>query len=105
VGFGIYLPMSITLPVFVGTLLGWLYNRHARTARTERLGVLIASGMIVGESIFGVINAGIIVATNRDAPLAVVPGDFALALPFGLLGWVGLTALLYGWLLKRARTA
>lgn len=105
VGFGIYLPMSITLPVFVGTLLGWLYNRRARTARTERLGVLIASGMIVGESIFGVINAGIIVAANRDAPLAVVGADFAYALPLGVLGWAGLTALLYGWLLRRARAA
>ena len=105
VGFGIYLPMSITLPVFVGTLLGWLYNRHARTARSERLGVLIASGMIVGESIFGVINAGIIVAANRDAPLAVVGEDFALALPFGFMGWAVLTALLYGWLLRRTRSA
>ncbi len=105
VGFGIYLPMSITLPVFVGTLIGWLYNRRARTPRAERLGVLIASGMIVGESIFGVINAAIIVAANRDAPLALVPDDFALALPLGLLGWAGLTALLYGWLLRRTRTA
>jgi hypothetical protein len=105
VGLGIYLPMSATLPVVVGALIGWLYNRRIRTARAERLGVLIASGMIVGESIFGVINAGIIVAANRDAPLAVVGADFAMALPFGLLGFVGLTALLYGWLLRRTQPA
>ena len=105
VGLGIYLPMSATLPVVVGALAGWLYNRRVRTARAERLGVLIASGMIVGESIFGVINAGIIVAANRDAPLAVVPSDFTYALPLGLLGFVGLTALLYGWLLRRTRDA
>ena len=103
VGLGIYLPMSATLPVVAGALIGWFYNRAIRTPRAERLGVLIASGMIVGESIFGVINAGIIVAANRDAPLAVVPDDFALALPFGLLGWAGLTALLYGWLLRRTK--
>ena len=59
----------------------------------------------VGESIFGVLNAGIIVAANRDAPLALVAEDFAWALPFGLLGWMGLTALLYGWLLRRTRAA
>jgi putative OPT family oligopeptide transporter len=101
VGFGIYLPMSVTGAVVVGALTGWLYNRKVRTARAERLGVLIASGMIVGESIFGVINAGIIVAANRDAPLAVVGSDFALATPVAVIGFVGLTALLYGWLLRR----
>jgi putative OPT family oligopeptide transporter len=101
VGFGIYLPMSITGAVVVGALTGWLYNRKIRTARAERLGVLIASGMIVGESIFGVLNAGIIVAANRDAPLAVVGSDFALATPVAVIGFIGLTTLLYGWLLRR----
>ncbi|HKQ10546.1 MAG TPA: oligopeptide transporter, OPT family, partial [Rhizomicrobium sp.] len=105
VGLGIYLPMSATLPVVAGALIGWLYNRRVRTARAQRLGVLIASGMIVGESIFGVVNAGIIVAANRDAPLAVVGADFTYALPLGVLGWAGLTALLYGWLLRRTRAA
>ena len=103
VGLGIYLPMSATLPVVVGALIGWLYNRSVRTPRAERLGVLIASGMIVGESLFGVINAGIIVAANRDAPLAVVPAGFEFATMLGALGLTGLTALLYGWLLRRAR--
>ncbi len=101
VGLGIYLPMSATLPVVVGAVIGWLYNRAVRTSRAERLGVLIASGMIVGESLFGVINAGIIVAANRDGPLAVVAADFAFALPLGAMGFIGLTALLYGWLLRR----
>jgi putative OPT family oligopeptide transporter len=104
-GFGIYLPMSATLPVTVGAFLGWLYNRKAGTPRAERLGVLVASGMIVGESVFGVLNAAIIVGANRDAPLAVVPADFAGAMPIGVILFIGLTALLYGWLLKRARSA
>jgi uncharacterized oligopeptide transporter (OPT) family protein len=105
VGLGIYLPMSATLPVVVGAIFGWLYNRAVHTPHAERLGVLVASGMIVGESMFGVINAGLIVGANRDAPLAVVPADFAFAMPLAVLGFVGLTILLYGWLLKRARTA
>jgi len=104
-GFGIYLPMSATLPVTVGAFLGWLYNRTAKTPRAERLGVLVASGMIVGESLFGVLNAAIIVGANRDAPLGVVPADFAFAMPIGVILFVGLTALLYGWLLKRTRSA
>jgi putative OPT family oligopeptide transporter len=101
VGLGIYLPMSATLPVVVGAVVGWLYNRATHTPRAERLGVLIASGMIVGESLFGVIDAGIIVGAGRDAPLAVVPADFAFAMPLAVIGFVGLTALLYGWLLRR----
>jgi len=104
VGLGIYLPMEATLPVVVGAIIGWFYNRIARSERAERLGVLVASGMIVGESLFGVLNAGLIVAANRDAPLAVVPGDFALSLPIASLGFAGLLILLYGWLLNRART-
>jgi len=87
-----------------GAFFGWFYRRTHRTARAERLGVLIASGMIVGESMFGVINAGIIVGANRDAPLAVVSSGFEYGGMFGLLGSIGLAALLYGWLLKRAQT-
>ena len=59
VGLGIYLPMEATLPVVLGAVIGWLYNRSVRGEHAERLGVLVASGMIVGESLFGVINAGL----------------------------------------------
>ena len=109
VGIGIYLPMSATLPVVIGALIGHVYDRWAERTKApehaKRLGVLVASGMIVGESLFGVFNAGIIVGFNRDAPMAVVPADFSYATPMALLGFVGLTLLLYGWLLRRARHA
>jgi putative OPT family oligopeptide transporter len=104
-GFGIYLPMSVTLLVVVGAVIGWLYNRHVKTTRAQRLGVLVASGMIVGESLFGVLNAGLIVAANRDAPLAVVSSAFAYGTPIAALLLIALTLWLYGWLLRRAKTA
>ena len=76
VGMGIYLPMSATLPVMIGALIGWWYNRRTERspdpARAQHLGVLVASGMIVGESLFGVLLAGLIVGLNSDAPLAIV---------------------------------
>jgi len=103
VGLGIYLPMEATLPVVVGAVIGWIYNRSARSERAERLGVLVASGMIVGESLFGVLNAGLIVAANRDAPLSVVPASFAFSNWIALLGFAGLMVLLYGWLFRRAK--
>jgi len=102
VGLGIYLPMEATLPVVVGAIIGWIYNRSLRSARAERLGVLVASGMIVGESLFGVLNAGLIVAFNKDAPLAVVGPSFPAA-AVAIIGFSGLIVLLYGWLRHKAR--
>jgi putative OPT family oligopeptide transporter len=104
VGLGIYLPMEATLPVVVGAVIGWIYNRSVRGERAGRLGVLVASGMIVGESLFNVINAGLIVAFNKDAPLAVVGHSFP-ATAVAVIGFAGLTGLLYTWLTRRARTA
>jgi putative OPT family oligopeptide transporter len=107
VGIGIYLPMSATFAVVVGAVIGHWYNgrvKHSRSAdRLERLGVLVASGMIVGESLFGVLNSGLIVSTNNEAPLALVSGDFAAANVIGVALFVGAIAGLYRWMLGRAR--
>ncbi len=109
VGIGIYLPMSATFAVVVGAVLGHWYNKRARNSpnpeRAERLGTLVASGLIVGESIWGVVLAGLIVALSKDAPLALVPEDFALGPWLGLLGFVGILVWLYGWMLRRSRAA
>src|SRR4051812_36222014 len=107
VGIGISLPMSATFTVVVGAVLSHWYDRRVRSApnpeRAERLGTLVASGLIVGESIWGVINAGLIVAFSNDAPLAVVPESFALAPWLGLLGFIGAIVWLYGWMLRKSR--
>ena len=109
VGIGIYLPMSATLPVVVGAVIGEWYKRRARRMRdpghAEQLGVLVASGMIVGESLFGVILAGLIVAFSTEAPLALMPADFALANWIGLGAFALLIVVLYGWMLRRSRAA
>ena len=108
VGIGIYLPMSATFAVVVGAVVGHRYDRWTSAsrdpARAERLGTLVASGMIVGESLFGVLNAGLIVALSNDAPIALVPGDFAPAKALGVLGFLGLVVSLYSWMLKQVRT-
>ena len=65
VGIGIYLPMSATFAVVVGAVISHWYDgaraRSPNPERAERLGTLVASGLIVGESLWGVINAGLIV--------------------------------------------
>jgi putative OPT family oligopeptide transporter len=97
-GMGIYLPMGLTLLIPVGAAVGWFYNRWARTAQNpafaERLGVLMATGLIVGESLFGVAFAGIVGATNSDSPLALVK-DFPIAVPLALVAFLAAVAFLY----------
>ena len=108
VGIGIYLPMSATLPVVIGAIIGYFYDRHAkRTASPEhskQLAVLVASGMIVGESVFNVILAALVWALSTGAPLALVPADFAPANWIGLASFAGLIVLLYGWMLRRSKS-
>jgi len=109
VGIGIYLPMSATFAVVVGAVMSHWYDRRARTmpnpARSERLGTLVASGLIVGESLWGVINAGLIVGFAKDAPIGLVPEAFGPAPWLGLLGFVGVIVWLYGWMLRRSAVA
>jgi putative OPT family oligopeptide transporter len=108
VGIGIYLPMSATLPTVIGAIVGYGYDRWASQTRnpdySKQLAVLVASGMIVGESLFGVLNAGLIVAFSSDAPMALVPADFAGANWIGPLLFVALIAGLYAWMMQRARS-
>jgi putative OPT family oligopeptide transporter len=107
VGIGIYLPMSATFAVVVGAIISHWYDAQARTManpeRAERLGTLVASGLIVGESLWGVINAGLIVALSKDAPIALVPESFTPAPFLGVLGFVAVLVLLYGWMLRRSK--
>jgi putative OPT family oligopeptide transporter len=101
-----WLPMSATLPVVIGAVIGHWYDRRALRGRNpehaKRLGVLVASGMIVGESLLGVLIAGLIVAFSTDAPLALAPADFAPANWIGLAAFAGLIVALYGWVVARA---
>ncbi len=98
VGMGIYLPMALTLLIPIGALLGWFYDKWARRRANfefaERLGVLMATGLIVGESLFGVLFAGVVAATNKDTPLAVVAAN-PLAVPLGLIVFTALALGLY----------
>jgi putative OPT family oligopeptide transporter len=112
IGIGIYLPMDATQPVVVGALIGWLYNRAMdrrggdNVEMAKRFGVLLASGLIVGESLLGVLNAGLIVASGSATPLAVVGEDFARAAP-----WVGVGLLIaavawsYRWVARQSASS
>ncbi len=101
VGLGIYLPMGATLPVVVGAVVGHLYEKKTRTEVANRIGVLLASGFIVGDGLFGVALAGLIVVTGTATPLALVGDSFANPSIFvGLAVFGAITAFCYRWIAR-----
>lgn len=88
VGIGIYLPPVVNVPLIIGATLSWLVNRHIKryakrsgkdvettSKKAERYGTLFAAGLIVGESLVGVllafVIAGSVTSGGSDAPLAL----------------------------------
>jgi putative OPT family oligopeptide transporter len=86
VAVGIYLPLSLAVPIFVGGILNYVLTRRAErfgpaaVERTTQRAVLISSGLIAGEAV-----AGILIAIPRtfpeiggNLPLEVFPFDTSL---------------------------
>ena len=105
VGLGIYLPPTIGLTLTIGALLGFFIQRaissygaragHVWTAAAEERGLLLASGLIVGESLMGIVIAALIGFSGKDAPLALVGESFAAAMWLGLAFFIGLCTFFY----------
>jgi putative OPT family oligopeptide transporter len=105
VGLGIYLPTSATLMIVVGAVAGWFYDRRAdRTSRPEaakQLGVLLASGLIVGEGIIQVVISVIKSFSSKPAPLALVgPGFETAGIILGGVAFAAMAFILYRWVLR-----
>jgi len=114
IGMGIYLPLEADLLIPVGAVLGWFYNRWATTSRApafaERMGVLMATGLIVGESLMGVVYA-FAVAGAEKAGSADSANVLALVEPYSSVMIVSLVVFaaaiagLYVWTKGRASVA
>jgi len=106
-GIGVYLPAYVTTMLVIGAVCGWLYERAIASTRFaavgRRMGVLLASGLIVGESLFGVLTAAVIVGSRNEAPFALIgEGGAWPAMWAGLIAFAALTLALYRWTLKRS---
>jgi putative OPT family oligopeptide transporter len=113
---GIYLPLELSVPIFLGGLLAWFAERTVRagargavsTEDTERLarrGMLFAAGVITGEALMGIVIAIPIVVAGRADVLALPEG---LRIGESAAGeWLGLIvlALLAAWLYRTATSA
>ena len=116
VGIGIYLPPTVAAPIVAGAVLAWLLERVLRRRAAEagkpyeqfadaanRRGVLIASGLIVGESLVGVLMAAVIGAAGTEAPLAIAGAGFEhIASYLGLAVFVLVAVLFWRRVLRLA---
>ncbi|EMD0242853.1 oligopeptide transporter, OPT family [Campylobacter jejuni] len=105
VGIGIYLPPAVNIPLVIGGILKYIVmqyltkkyaknsHKEEKLASCEQRGTLFASGLIVGESIFGVIIAGITVFSvsmgGSENPLALNLANFHDSELFALIFFVG----------------
>ncbi|WP_068081566.1 OPT family oligopeptide transporter [Novosphingobium rosa] len=101
-GMGIYLPMALTLLIPIGAVIGHAYDRWARRTANpelaERLGMLAATGLIVGESLFGVIFALLAGVTQKATPLQVIAEN-----PFAEGAAIVVFAAGIGWIYLRVK--
>lgn len=105
VGFGIYLPSSICIALMFGAVLSYAVGRYVKAhtneegkKRSDHVGVLFASGMIVGESIIGVCIALAVVisvsAGGSSDPLVLVGADFSnVADVLGVIAFLAVIAI------------
>lgn len=102
---GIYLPIELMVPIFLGGLLAFIVERKMGGAKDEeehglihRKGMLFSAGLITGEALMGIFIAIPIVVAGRADVLALPEN-----MQFG--GWLGLILLSFiAWLLYRYAT-
>jgi putative OPT family oligopeptide transporter len=105
VAVGIYLPLDLMTPIFLGGLLAHLAERALHRAgnsrqeveRIGRKGILFASGLITGEALMGILIAVPIVLSGRPDVLAL-----PASLHFGRLLGLAMLAALGIWLYRTA---
>lgn len=96
---GIYLPLDLTVPIFLGGLLAHRVERAAgvqndpdAAERIHRKGVLFSAGLITGEALLGILIAIPIVASGRSDVMALPAGsqfgELLGLVIFAVIGWI-----------------
>ena len=57
VAVGIYLPITLTVPIFFGGMINHLGKKAGGSKASEKRGLLMASGLITGEALMGILVA------------------------------------------------
>jgi putative OPT family oligopeptide transporter len=99
---GMYLPFNTTFAIFIGGLIKWLLDTlAAKKIKTEKeketvenTGLLLASGLVAGEALTGIVLAALVVSKVNLKTLIGLPESF------DGLWWLGLlTFVLLGYVL------
>jgi putative OPT family oligopeptide transporter len=96
---GMYLPLETTSAIFVGGAMKWLADMAAarrkpspeEKAKFEERGTLLASGLIAGEAIMGILLAALFVG-NVPSLTRILTGQDDLPFLAGWGGWLSLIA-------------
>ncbi len=86
VAVGIYLPLGLSVPIFIGGILHLLLSRKGEAANNQ--GILIGSGLIAGEAIAGILIALLIYLTNRTYPIALLDSGWLTFAISALVVWL-----------------
>ncbi|MEJ2416763.1 MAG: oligopeptide transporter, OPT family [Exilibacterium sp.] len=98
VAVGVYLPLGLSVPIFIGGLMVYSINRKsarenaADKQKRENTGLLLASGLITGEAWMGVVLA---ILSAFVVLLPVAPLSTMVAYSLGIAAMVGVIFWLY----------
>ncbi len=104
VAVGIYLPLELEVPIFVGGLMAWLVGRAVRKSsgddaaveKASHRGLLLASGLITGEALVGIMLAIPFAAAQSTDVLSIAPDGFGtISTLIGIAAGIGFTLWLY----------
>lgn len=86
---GMYLPFETSAAIFVGGVFKWLADRANSSPEAEQKGTLVASGLIAGEAIVGIVLALAALQLPERAPFAWFDawGSWLSLLGFASLGY------------------
>jgi putative OPT family oligopeptide transporter len=114
VAVGIYLPLELSVAIFIGGLIAWMAARHFKAHRARlgdsyenvvatagRRGLLFCSGLITGEALIGIALAIPFAAAQNTDVIAIAPDDFETA--GALIGGVAFVGFCV-WLFNIARS-
>ena len=90
VAVGIYLPITLTVPIFIGGMVNHYGKRSGAGEVEEKKGLLMSSGFITGEALMGIFVAvPIFLSGNKDWWPQL--GEFnwlGIVLFLGMIGWL-----------------
>ena len=97
VAVGIYLPIELTVPIFIGGMINHVGKKTGSSTAAEKKGLLLASGLITGEALMGILVAVPIFITGNKDWWPIYPGYDLL----GIVAFLGVIYWLYSTVIKK----